>query len=217
MSDATTDGAARRRAGAIADALMARAAAVPVGERLGTIAQLRQDFDVAAATMTEAVRLLEQRGVVTVRQGRAGGVFAAAPSAGARLAPLLHGLDVHDDPAEVRELRRALEPAVAAGAARSAQPRDARELEFLLERLVARAGDDDASFAEAERALHRHVATLCANELLRTVYGAVLDLDARAAAAEPDRDGALERCRALVAEVAAGAKAGVARSGSRSA
>jgi DNA-binding FadR family transcriptional regulator len=215
MSEATTAGAARRRAGAIADALMARISGLPVGERLGTIAQLRQDFDVAAATMTEAVRLLEQRGVVTVRQGRAGGVFVALPSAGARLGPLLHGLDAHDDPDEVDELRRALEPAVIAAASRTAEPRDARELEFLLERLVARVGDDGPSFADAERALHRHVARLCANDLLRTVYGAVLDLDERIAPTGDavDREAAVAEGRALVAQIAGAVTVAAARSG----
>jgi DNA-binding FadR family transcriptional regulator len=197
----------RRRAGPIADALLRRIATQPADTRLGTIAQLREDFDVAAATMTEAVRLLEQQGVVSVRQGRAGGVFVTVPSAGERLGRLLPDAAELSDPAHVLELRRALEPALADAAARHAADRDVRELEFLLERLAARAGAaDDEAFGAAERALHRRVAALSPNPLLRVTYDAALDLDAGVAgdrgAAEQRRE--LERCRALVAAIRAG-------------
>src|SRR3954469_6790799 len=50
------------------------------GERLGTKDDLRQRFGVAVATVNEAVRLLEMRGLIEARPGPGGGVFVATSS-----------------------------------------------------------------------------------------------------------------------------------------
>jgi DNA-binding FadR family transcriptional regulator len=192
----------RRRASLVADALLQRVSGAPPGRRLGTIAQLRDDFDVAGATMTEAVRLLEQRGSVTVRKGRAGGVFVATPQRSLHLERLLADVGDPYAPDDVRELVLALEPAVAAGAASHATDRERRELIFLLERLSARADDGDAAaFRDAELALLRRLASLCPNPVLRGVYEAALDLEDVMAGrpAATQRSAALARCRELVA------------------
>src|SRR5919106_282586 len=55
------------------------------GERLGTKDDLRQRFGVAVATVNEAVRLLETRGLIEARPGPGGGVFVAASSVRAAL------------------------------------------------------------------------------------------------------------------------------------
>src|SRR5215471_9606454 len=51
------------------------------GERLGTKDDLRRRFGVAVATVNEAVRLLEMRGLIEARPGPGGGVFVARPAA----------------------------------------------------------------------------------------------------------------------------------------
>src|ERR1700744_4258006 len=50
------------------------------GERLGTKEDLRKRFGVAVATVNEAVRLLEMRGMIQARPGPGGGVFVARSS-----------------------------------------------------------------------------------------------------------------------------------------
>src|ERR1700729_3492092 len=50
------------------------------GERLGTKDDLRKRFGVAVATVNEAVRLLETRGMIEARPGPGGGVFVARPA-----------------------------------------------------------------------------------------------------------------------------------------
>src|SRR4051812_50210147 len=50
------------------------------GERLGTKDDLRQRFGVAVATVNEAVRLLEMRGLIEARPGPRGGGFVANSS-----------------------------------------------------------------------------------------------------------------------------------------
>src|SRR6478609_2148437 len=50
------------------------------GERLGTKEDLRKRFGVAVATINEAVRLLEMRGLIEARPGPGGGLFVATSS-----------------------------------------------------------------------------------------------------------------------------------------
>src|ERR1700691_391799 len=47
------------------------------GERVATTHELRERFGVAAATINEAVRLIETRGAVEARPGPGGGIFVA--------------------------------------------------------------------------------------------------------------------------------------------
>src|SRR3954468_23518085 len=100
------------------------------GDRLRTKDDLRHRFGVAVATVNEAVRLLETRGLIEARPGPGGGVFVAASSVRAALrrggvaaawgaAGIEHGLAVriglealfcreaprHRTAADVRELR----------------------------------------------------------------------------------------------------------------
>src|SRR3954449_10356371 len=53
--------------------------------RIGTKDDLRHRFGVAVATVNEAVRLLETRGLIEARPGPGGGVFVAASSVRAAL------------------------------------------------------------------------------------------------------------------------------------
>lgn len=58
---------------------------VSPGALLGTKEELRLRFGVAAATVNEAVRLLEMRGLIAARPGRGGGIFVASNSPGLAL------------------------------------------------------------------------------------------------------------------------------------
>src|SRR5436853_2965979 len=58
------------------------------GDRLGTKDELRRRFGVAAATINEAVRLMDSRGLVSARPGPGGGVFVTDVSARSRLAQM---------------------------------------------------------------------------------------------------------------------------------
>src|ERR1700761_7706545 len=83
------------------------------GDRLGTKADLRQRFGAAVATIHEAGRLLETRGLIEARPGPGGGVFVSGP--GARLAMAHAVLGFASETStyeECLELRDALEPLV---------------------------------------------------------------------------------------------------------
>src|ERR1700761_9156273 len=83
------------------------------GDRIGTKDDLRHRFGVAVATVNEAVRLLETRGLIEARPGPGGGVFVSGP--GARLAMAHAVLGFASETStyeECLELRDALEPLV---------------------------------------------------------------------------------------------------------
>lgn len=138
------------------------------GDRVGTKDDLRDRFRVAVATMNEAIRLLETRGIVETRPGPGGGVFAGG--AGTRLAfsnlvlGFSSGVVAYG---ECLELRDALEPVVCAHAARHHRAADIRALKQILKRMAI---DDPAACFEANWALHRQIASLCTNAPMRTIY-----------------------------------------------
>jgi len=107
-------------------------------------------------------------------------------------------------------VRNALEPLVAAEAARHAEPGDVRELEGLLAEMEAR-HEDPAAFLRANWALHRRLAGLVRNPVLADVYTTTLALaEAQISSVEATGayragvQGRLAVHRELVAAVAAG-------------
>src|SRR5581483_3046060 len=83
------------------------------GERLGTKEDLRKRFGVAVATVNEAVRLLEMRGMIEARPGPGGGVFVARPAVRIAHSHLVLGFKTGSTTfEECLEVRDALEPLI---------------------------------------------------------------------------------------------------------
>src|SRR5699024_11192242 len=59
--------------------IAARCAQSPPGTRLGTKRELQVECGVAAATLNEALRMLQSQGHITMKTGPNGGVFTAQP------------------------------------------------------------------------------------------------------------------------------------------
>lgn len=88
------------------------------GDPLPTEANMLKQFDVSRATLREALRILETRGVLSMRTGRGRGPVVARPSLAALVESLklnLRFLNVSFD--EVLATREAIEPQLAAAAA----------------------------------------------------------------------------------------------------
>ncbi|MGR6915606.1 FadR/GntR family transcriptional regulator [[Actinomadura] parvosata] len=139
------------------------------GEPVGTLESLRAETGLAYATVSEAVRLLRDRGVLEIRPGRGGGLFVAERGPVVRLRHTL--LSVEEEPgtvADAIELRDHLEELIDVGAARHRTAEDVADLRALLGRLQA--APDWDGFMRANWALHERIAAISPNAMARAVY-----------------------------------------------
>jgi DNA-binding FadR family transcriptional regulator len=154
------------------------------GERLGTKDDLRQRFGVAVATVNEAVRLLEMRGLIEARPGPGGGVFVANSSV--RVALKRDSLGTTWGSARYSDclvVRNAIEPMVCRDAAAFRTDEDLAVMRRIVEEMERQADHAQAYFA-LNWALHRRIAKLCRNAPAHSIYLTLLDfledgLDAR--------------------------------------
>ena len=168
LGEATTRG---QRA---ADHLAAEIEHLQVGDRLGTKKELCARLGVAVATLNEAVRLLQERGLVTLRPGPKGGIFVAKVDPLTRLSRTLQ--QVRDQPdlvAGAIEVRESLAALATLDALRHRTDDDVNVLQDHLGKIEA-ALDDDEEFQRATWQLHERIADIGANRVLQTVYRGVL-------------------------------------------
>jgi DNA-binding FadR family transcriptional regulator len=178
------------------------------GERLGTKEELRARFGVALATVNEALRLLEMRGMLTARPGPGGGIFVAKASARVRLNQFVLGYRWSEAAvADHHTVRNALEPLVCREAARYRRDADIRVLRNMLDAMEGRL-DDPMTYIRRTLDLHRRIAKIIRNVPLRSIYVTMLDfLENSAEQAEYEEfDGLdhLARHRELVDAIAEG-------------
>ncbi|MFF3492206.1 FadR/GntR family transcriptional regulator [Streptomyces sp. NPDC002795] len=194
-----------------------RSLGLRAGDPVGTLDSLREETGYAYSTVSEAVRILRDRGALQIRPGRGGGLFVAERGPVVRLRHTL--LDVQDEPetvADAIELRDHLEVLVDVGAARCRTDADVTDLRTLLEGM--RAAPDWDAFIRANWALHERIVAICPNRMAAAVYTGTLGhlnsstssrLDDDAEASQRYR---AERCGAhedLVDAIAAGDEAAV--------
>jgi GntR family transcriptional regulator, transcriptional repressor for pyruvate dehydrogenase complex len=174
------------------------------GERLGTKDDLRQRFGVAVATINEAVRLMEMRGMVVARPGPGGGVFVTPPSARASVSQLILGFNWGKATlADCVEVRNALEPLICRHAARDHRDGDIRALAKILDKMEGSTGDPHSYF-EVNWEFHRRLATICTNAPLQSIYLVLCDFlqsglgDLEFDVIEPERVAAHRRLLAAI-------------------
>jgi DNA-binding FadR family transcriptional regulator len=178
------------------------------GERLGTKEDLRVRFGVALATINEAIRLLEMRGMLTARPGPGGGVFVTHASTRARLNHFVMGYKWNEAAiADHHAVRNALEPLVCREAATYRRDADLRVLDRMLDTMT----DDDQEPLTVLRHtwnLHRRIAKIVHNLPLRSIYLTMIDFleDAveKAEFKSFDASGHIAVHRELVAGIAEG-------------
>ncbi|MQY09672.1 FadR/GntR family transcriptional regulator [Actinomadura macrotermitis] len=148
------------------------------GARLGTKNDLRALCGVSVSTFNEALRLLQARGLVTVRPGPGGGLFAAEQSPIVRLGNSVLALDADQTTvAEAIRIRDALDPLLIEDALWHASPADIAEMRAVVDEMgrSAEAGDATA-FVHTNWRLHNRIAETSPHVLLRSLYASLLDL-----------------------------------------
>jgi GntR family transcriptional repressor for pyruvate dehydrogenase complex len=178
------------------------------GERIATKDELRGRFGVAVATINEAVRLLETRGVIEARPGPGGGIFVAR--AAVRVAMMHTVLGFPSESTSYREylvVRDALEPLICRDAADRLTEGDLAALEAIVARMAGNVSDPPAYFA-CNWELHRRLARITTNAPLRSIYLTLVDylesMLAEAVIDEFDGPANVAIHRELVASVAEG-------------
>lgn len=169
------------------------------GEPFGTLDSIRASSGFARSTVSEAVRLLNDRGVLAIKPGRGGGLFVAAANPVVRLRHML--LSVKDSATPVEHaiaVREALEGLVDVEAARHRAEVDIADLRVALEVLENSAADSD-QWMRANWALHERIAAITPNQLLSTTYLGMLRhvADAAVHAAPDTGPDTLERTKYL--------------------
>lgn len=142
------------------------------GDALPGEVDLSQELAVSRLTVREAVKVLKERGVLDVVQGR--GTFVADRSRWTDLPTLIVVSLAESSPREVGlrlvELRRMIEVGAAGLAARNRSDEDVEALASLIEEMDA-AGDagDIAANVEADLAFHRRVLLASRNPFIPVV------------------------------------------------
>jgi DNA-binding FadR family transcriptional regulator len=145
------------------------------GDVIANQERLFSEYRVSLPALREAMRILETDGLITVRRGNVGGAVVHAPSpqrAAQMIAMVLQTRS--SSPADISVALRQLEPAcVSLCAAR--EDRAATVLPVLREivRLQREALDERAEFLRHSSDFHSHLVSLCGNEPLIVVTGAL--------------------------------------------
>ena len=146
------------------------------GQRLGTKEDLRGRFGVALATINEAIRLLEMRGMLTARPGPGGGVFVSHASTRARLNHFVMGYKWNEAAiTDHHTVRNALEPLVCGEAATYSKEADFRAYWRLIGAMEDNEPKDPLTILRMTWDLHRRIAKTVRNLPLRSIYLTMLD------------------------------------------
>jgi DNA-binding FadR family transcriptional regulator len=165
------------RAESVAEQLASIAERSAPGARLGSKEELRRRCGVSVGTFNEAVRIAQSRGVVSVRPGPGGGIFAAVQSALVRLGNSVLALDAGDTSvAEAVRIRDALDPLMIEDALWHASPADIAGMrEVVAEMAAAVDRYDPTAFVHANWQLHARIAAVSPHPVLRSLYVSLLD------------------------------------------
>lgn len=166
------------RSEAAARRIAEAAAAVPPGTRLGSKDEVRRMCGVSVGTLNEALRLAQSRGLVEVRPGPGGGLFAAEQPPLVRLGNSMLALNSDETSvADAIRIRDHLDELIIADAAWHSSPADvARYRTQVAAMAEARDRSDATAFMAANWHLHELLAQVNPSPLLRTMYLALLDV-----------------------------------------
>jgi DNA-binding FadR family transcriptional regulator len=152
---------------------------IRTGQTLPSERELKETFQISRGTLREALRVLEQKGLIEIRLGVGGGAVVRDVDAG-RVTESL-GLLIRSQKVSLlhlAEFREAVEGSIAAQAAERRSPLDIRKLKDLID--VARAclangrrGRDE--FLEVDKQIHMTIAATTRNPIYQSVLTSIHD------------------------------------------
>jgi GntR family transcriptional repressor for pyruvate dehydrogenase complex len=147
-----------------------------IGDRLPGEKELTEQFNVSRTVVREALRVLEESGLVEIRKGPKGGAFVTRsfhkPVSSSLKNLIAHGQISIDHLFDVRAL---VEPHIAVQAALHARPADLEPLRALIEESSAR--QDDVSLLKSNNIrFHLLLARAAGNPVLSIVMESVIEL-----------------------------------------
>ncbi len=181
------------------------------GDQLPPELELKEQFGTGRGTVREALRVLEEKGLVEIRAGAGGGAFVKEADP-AKLTEHLNLLVQSKaiQPQHIKEFREAIEPLTASLAAQRVTPAGRTHLENTFAQAEqAYEERDEEAFIRGDVAVHVAIAELTGNPLvtavLKMVHEHVLGIsDDHALEGEDTLKDNLEDLRSLVKSVAAG-------------
>jgi DNA-binding FadR family transcriptional regulator len=166
----------RSLAAEVADHIARRVEHLEPRTRLGTKGELREEYGVAAATLNEALQVLQAGGLVTMKTGPNGGVFSAQPDPFVRIGQAM--LKIRGDATTVADavaVREALDPLTVLEASRHRTQADLDRLAQAIDRMH-RTVRNDLAFSAATWDFHRAIYAAVPNEILRSTTLGLLEL-----------------------------------------
>lgn len=146
----------------------------PAGTRLGLRTELISRFQVSPGVINEALRLLRDRELITVKPGPSGGVFTADQPPGVRLGALdlwFQGLTVA--PLDIFQSRALLEEMFNNLALQNSSPSDHVAMKRALQRMHNSA-EDPRGFFETNVEFHRAIARSTGVTVLVGIYDSLV-------------------------------------------
>ena len=148
--------------------------ALKPGERLPPERELAARLSVSRSSVRDAIRILELAGLVVPRQGEGTVVADLAPeNVAAPIAAAL--LRKRELIGELLDVRRMIEPTLAARAAERATPEEIARLEEILERQAAKAARGEPTVDE-DGEFHYQIALAAKNGVVRSVLDVLMQL-----------------------------------------
>lgn len=150
---------------------------LPAGANLPSERELMRQFQVSRATIREALRVLESRGLVRSRPGHPNGAEVLSFQTNMLRAPLTHLARVeHISLTDLLQFRMVLEGSASYLAALLRTDEQLAEMESELEAMAASADVGMAEFSAADLKFHEAVARASGNELLSVCSDVVRDV-----------------------------------------
>ncbi|WP_237465226.1 FadR/GntR family transcriptional regulator [Leucobacter luti] len=137
------------------------------GEKLPAERDLAQLLGVSRVSIREALRELENRGLIDRKPGRGTIILAPGESSGAADEVIEAFSALRTELSDIMELRAIVEPPIARITAARAQPRDLTQLEELVKAMELDVTKD--RYAELDRAFHQAIAQYTHNPLLSLI------------------------------------------------